>query len=664
MVLDQLISVCDEVRGVLDDRLRALDQARQPLPVLGPGTTASAFLNGLRAGTTEDQVREACTIATDTRERLAAQLIEEARLKATNPKAERLLADTQASGLEVLATVVERHEGLLGSNGIRETVVLTAAAADSRSAATIAAAANFDSEPLGGVGGEAWRQLWEAARTFSTTEAYHEHEFPFVGEGARCVLCHQDLGSDASDRFTRFQRFITDTTETDASAAEAALAIRRELIRGCVSLDATDASRLARLVAADANLGAALTAWFADSKVVATALDLAIDSATPEWPSGNVAGPRAELQTAALAARARSKGIDVSSVAEALRNASLARAELESQVALNESQGAVLTELARLKRHAVVDGARKQTDTAVITRKSSDLTREYVTKRVRDHFTRESEGLRLRRITLDDKSGVKGKLLHRPTLLGAAAPATITEVLSEGEQTALGLSGFFTEIEFDATESAVVVDDPVTSLDHGRRGLVAHRLVQLAGDRQVVVFTHDVSFVGDLVKAADNAHIDVAERWIQRNGDVLGICLEEHPWTARDVAKRLGLLDASLAAIKRGRASMDQDTYERSCSTWANDLSGTWERAVSVEIINEVVDRGTQEVRPKKFRILAAITQQDNDDFQAGYGRSSEWIRRHDKDASRNYVPPEPDELEAELFRLRAWFARIKGYRK
>ena len=75
-------------------------------------------------------------------------------------------------------------------------------------------------------------------------------------------------------------------------------------------------------------------------------------------------------------------------------------------------------------------------------------------------------------------------------------------------------------------------------------------------------------------------------------------------------------------------------------------------------------DRGTSQVKPKMFRVFASITDQDNDDFQAGYSRCSEWARRHDKDPSMNYVAPEPDELEAELKRFREWFGRIKAYRK
>ena len=126
------------------------------------------------------------------------------------------------------------------------------------------------------------------------------------------------------------------------------------------------------------------------------------------------------------------------------------------------------------------------------------------TKMILDEFTRETERLRLRRVRLDDLGGRKGQLTQHPGLLGAAWGTTTRTVLSEGEQTALGLAGS-AEAVFDKSKSAVIFDDPVTSLDHVR-DKVAQRLAQLAADRQVVVFTHDVAFVGDLTASAE-------ERW-------------------------------------------------------------------------------------------------------------------------------------------------------
>jgi hypothetical protein len=96
---------------------------------------------------------------------------------------------------------------------------------------------------------------------------------------------------------------------------------------------------------------------------------------------------------------------------------------------------------------------------------------------------------------------------------------------------------------------------------------------------------------------------------------------------------------------------------------WAGKLSETWERMISVEIVNQVFDHGTSEVRPRMFRLFARITDDDDREFQESYGRCSQWARRHDKSPAANYVPPDPNDMERELATVRSWFARVKQYR-
>jgi hypothetical protein len=330
---------------------------------------------------------------------------------------------------------------------------------------------------------------------------------------------------------------------------------------------------------------------------------------------------------------------------------------------LAESKSLLIDEIERLQKREKMLKARKGTDTAAITRKSSELTRVYVTQAVGEHFTQECEVLRLGSVTLKDSGAAKGKLRNRPALLGASKSISVRSVLSEGEQTALGLAGFFTETFFDGTRSAVVLDDPITSLDHERRALVAKRIVEQAKDRQVIVFTHDASFVGDLMRCAEDASVPVSDRWVYRQNGSAGLCAEKHPWKVKDVAQRVNTLKEELARIKRNEAAMDAEAYDEACAAWAGKLSEAWERAISVEIVGQVTDRASLEVRPKMVRILALFTSQDNDEFQQGYSRCSQWARRHDKDPLINYVPPSVEDMDMELKRLQEWFGRVKKYR-
>jgi hypothetical protein len=75
--------------------------------------------------------------------------------------------------------------------------------------------ATFPEGLLTGTGSEPWKALWEAARQFSEELAYPEKGFPFVEDGARCVLCQQDLEHEAAHRLTQFQAFVASTTERE-----------------------------------------------------------------------------------------------------------------------------------------------------------------------------------------------------------------------------------------------------------------------------------------------------------------------------------------------------------------------------------------------------------------------------------------------------------------
>jgi hypothetical protein len=242
--------------------------------------------------------------------------------------------------------------------------------------------------------------------------------------------------------------------------------------------------------------------------------------------------------------------------------------------------------------------------------------------------------------------------------------AGLPQVLSEGEQTALGLAGYFVEAHFDTTKSALVLDDPVTSLDHLRRDTVARRLVEFARDRQVIVFTHDAAFVGALRRKADELEVPLTERGVERRrtDEIIGLCVDKHPWTVRDTGSRISDLRRDLARIRRECSGWDGDQYGREVSGFADRLSQTWERLVSQEVAGRIFDRGSQEVRITMLKIAARITPEENKTLQESYHRCSGWTR-HDQDQSLNYVPPKPEALEQELATLESWYKRVKTYK-
>ena len=99
-----------------------------------------------------------------------------------------------------------------------------------RAAARLASDSLFREAPLPGVGSDAWRFLWEAARTYSDEVAYPGRIFPAPVEDERCVLCQQPLEDDARGRQRAFETFVKGAAQkATADAARELEEYRRNL---------------------------------------------------------------------------------------------------------------------------------------------------------------------------------------------------------------------------------------------------------------------------------------------------------------------------------------------------------------------------------------------------------------------------------------------------
>jgi ABC-type dipeptide/oligopeptide/nickel transport system ATPase subunit len=349
-----------------------------------------------------------------------------------------------------------------------------------------------------------------------------------------------------------------------------------------------------------------------------------------------------------------------------LAGLSTRRMELELLQEIKKQRDAIVNEIKRLKERQILESAKSAAATGPITKKILELSEESITEIVRDTFTRETDRLRLERVTIARTRAEKGALLHQPKLVGTRQQVILPRVFSEGERSALGLAAFFTEAALDTSNSALILDDPVTSLDHVRRGLVAARIAEFGRTRQVVILSHDVAFVADLKREAKERGVSVTERAVIRShtGERKpGACIATHPWKAKDVPERLGELRSELARIKKEYSAYDQQSYDDAVANWAGKLSESWERIFSQEIVGPILAEGGLEVRPSMVKILVHFTEADYNEFEASYSRISQWARRHDKSVMINYVAPEVNDLEAELEKVDIWYRRVKRYK-
>lgn len=669
-IMDGLIEACVAVRARIDAKLAESSASANKLPAVPEhvrGSDAGQFLLSLSASSSIERLDALIAIFDAAKETIDDLKDQEARLRTADTTKARQQLTRQAEKLIALDSHIESLDAAMGSVALAEIQQLQAAVRTLEEAAA-RLARSFESEPLSGVGSSPWKALWDAAQRFSKEHAYPNDEFPFLGNECRCVLCQQPLEAQSRDRFARFHEFVRNDTQVRLQDAKRAYEQKAQVLRVLTVSPQAIANTLKDLEDTNSDVVSEvrtlLSTYEAASEQVGEALLNHRELPQIGIEHGTIINRIAEASNAAKAAAeelGNPEGIQKQVVALAAR-----RAELELLDQVKKSRPAIVNEIARLTDREALEAAKSAAATTGITKKILEFSEESITEVVRDTFTRETDRLRLERVTLARTRADKGALLHQPKLVGARQQVTLPKVFSEGERTALGLAAFFTEAHLDGSKSALIVDDPVTSLDHIRRGLVATRLAALAETRQVILFTHDVALVADLKREAAARGVAVAERSVMRSrADERkpGACTMKHPWKAKDVPARLDELRQELSRIRRESRAWDEKQYEDAIAVWAGNLSETWERIFSQEIVGPVLAEGGLEVRPMMVKILARFSDDDHREFEGSYGRASQWAKRHDKSAAVNYVAPDIDKLDEELRLVDSWFKRVKGYK-
>ncbi|MBU3181175.1 AAA family ATPase [Clostridium psychrophilum] len=92
----------------------------------------------------------------------------------------------------------------------------------------------------------------------------------------------------------------------------------------------------------------------------------------------------------------------------------------------------------------------------------------------------------------------------------------VTDIMSEGEQKAIALAEFLTDLKIRNNYCTTLFDDPVTSFDYKRAEKIADVIYKVSKERQVIIFTHNIMFYYYLYnscskKNKDDKFFDVGE---------------------------------------------------------------------------------------------------------------------------------------------------------
>jgi recombinational DNA repair ATPase RecF len=327
--------------------------------------------------------------------------------------------------------------------------------------------------------------------------------------------------------------------------------------------------------------------------------------------------------------------------------------ELEGRQQLGERLPEVQRWVASLARIERLRVAHSELHTGKVTRKQSELSKTAVTDALDSRLDHELAALRCDHIPLDPRfRGSAGSTVVNLELVGARSAPELRAVLSEGEQRAVALAFFFAEVACAEHDGGIVLDDPVSSLDDERREYIARRLVEEAARRQVIVFTHDLPFMLDLVQQAEQANIDQSQQAVWRDQRVAGLVDNQPPFDAMNLRQRVAALTIEVQEWdKQSRPANQDDAWRRVCDVYRR-MRTAWERAVEERLLAGVVQRFQRPVHTQKLdkvQITEELLKAVND----GMDRCSQYV--HDAPVGARGGLPSRQQIAADLEPLRTF---------
>jgi len=654
--------VLPKLSDMLESEINGIDVSRLPFEHLIDDTVVGKEIGSLSIKSNAETITSLATISEDDITRIVE--LEDA-LKEGNPLTKAEESKRSAKRLKAFADKLGKPLVWVSSDAVEKLQKINdekIAAEDAEKKA--ANALRSGEELLPGTGEQVWKILFEAARRYSIEAAYPGEEFPQSGEGKVCPLCQESLSESGSSRLKRFDEYIQNDVAKTAETARGKV----ETAKG--KIEAADL-----IVAADEALSDELEALDESIHKVITDFQTSIDARrefmlecleTSKWAEIPIlnGSPRARIRQ--LAAQQLKNRRTLTRAADEAKRKKLESElrELTARQSLAKTLNAVIELLIRMKKRSSLEKCRPALKTRSISDKSKEFASVAVTDELRKALEGEFEALGIGHIKtkLKERSGC-GKMFHQ-LLLDLPVTKKIDEILSEGEQRAIALGSFFAELSLANHSCGIILDDPVSSLDHWRRRNVARRLVKEANNRQVVVFTHDTSFLGQLSDEIEAVGIPNSTSFLEWRGGAPGYVNDGLPWDHQGYKARINALELAQSKLAKawpvypGEKAIGEMRHEY------DRLRATLERVIQDVVFNGVVKRYRDWIRIDSLEEVVGFSRPEYDAIEKLHKRSCDVVTAHDPSSAKTAAVPSATDLGNDIAALKAIIEAIQKRRK
>ena len=492
---------------------------------------------------------------------------------------------------------------------------------------------------LEGFGTSPWRTLWEAARNYAHSSNLSDGQnFPSLISLEKCVLCQQELDETAKQRLTTFNQFVLNDVSTQLNAINS---IIQQKINSYNSLVVPPIENFAELEQLNSNFRTEYN-QFSNS---ITKLKNSIIAFLQNGGELNISFHALTPSISNLIPRIKA---DIAQNNQLLQNRNVLVSELNELTArefLYHNKATILQFFDEYKYKSWINHCQSQLTTTAISRKIGELMEDQAVNIQHQEFVSHLNFFNrdlASKVLISKTRTNQGNTFQKCKLNGINE--AINSILSEGEQKIIALSNFLAECTIDNRQNTIIFDDPVTSLDMDYRDLIATKIVQLSQSRQIVVFTHDLSFLRLLIdthKTTTTTHCTVIG--IDKYNGISGIVTDEIPYLAKNVQERVDSIRRILTEYD-ALALTDAHGRETKLDSARKRFRMLLERSVEEILSNKTYERFNKNIHLKKGNLSSYIvTEQTDVDFLLNlFGKYS--VTEHDGGTST--IPQLPNKTE------------------
>lgn len=495
-----------------------------------------------------------------------------------------------------------------------------------------------------------WRALWQAAVAFAR-EAGGAFENSRLSSLPNCVLCNQELKANAKARLIAFEEAVVKHASRKAEEGRARLSRRLSRMPTRLSEDDLRAKCLAAAMPVEEWMEPLNQAFAQVEAITSAVASSAVDAKSM---------PRTELDS--ISESLRSLRVQRAAEIEGLRGVidggSSALGELRTLLArrwASQNRIGLESEVARRKRVADRDARIAGWAHGEISNYSGRLAEHQITSEYITRFEGELKalGARRTRVGLSRSGTVEGQPTHEIAFVDARdRTARPGDILSEGEARVVALALCLADLG-SMEGSPFIFDDPITSLDNAFEQRVANRLIALAEDRQVIVFTHRLTLCSYLLdKSQQVQFIDAYGAGVGNPGPPE--LVESGHYSALTEILKNELQEAD-SAFNKGDSA-----WKTSRNAVLKRLRPIVEGLVPTVLLDDVVLRFKGEVRTKdKLHHLLAIRRDDCAKIDAWMTKYSFPI--HSQGDELAWPEPSLAEIRSDIQEMAEW---ITGFKK